>query len=67
MGTPENEPEEIARDFTKAYYRYYPYGVYWYDVLNGLTLEACVKVVSEVGMCVLCVSVAHMLVDSLYT
>ena len=55
MGTPGNEPEEIARDFTKAYYRYYPCGVYWYDVSDELTLETCVKVVSEVGMCVLCV------------
>ena len=31
MSTPGNKPEEIARDFTKAYYRYFRYGVCWYE------------------------------------
>ena len=51
MGTPGNEPEECARDFIKTHYRYYPCGVYWYDVSDELILETCVEV-TEVGMCV---------------
>jgi len=48
VGTPGNEPEECARDFIKAYYQYYPCGVYWHDVSDELILETLVKVVTEV-------------------
>ena len=53
VGTPGNEPEECARDFIKRYYQYYPCGVYWYDVSNELILETCLKVATEVRVCVL--------------
>ena len=48
MGTPDNEPEECARDFIKNYYYYYPSGVYWYDASNELSLETSVKTSHEV-------------------
>ena len=48
MGTPGNEPEECARDFAKAWYYYYPCGVYWYDASNELLLETSIKISHEV-------------------
>ena len=54
VGTPGNEPEECARDFIKTYYKYYPCGMYWYDVSDELALETCVKVVTEVCVYVCC-------------
>ena len=50
VGTSGNEPEECARDFIKRCYHNYPYGVYWYDASNELTLETGVKVANEVCM-----------------
>ena len=64
MGIPANEPEEIARDFIKTYYQYYPSGVYWYDVSDELILETSVRVVAEVCACVCTVQYIHHTCDT---
>ena len=48
MGLTGNEPEELAKDYIKAYYHLYCHGVYWFNATNEIMLEASVRLTNDI-------------------